>query len=68
MYMVMYVPESKTFLLVESEIMGFGIQNQLEEFGFPLTIKIWNPISTDQPMMISPTSVFADITKTSLIQ
>ena len=25
MDMVMYVPESKTFLLVESEIMGFGI-------------------------------------------
>lgn len=23
MYMVMYVPESKTFLLVESEIKGF---------------------------------------------
>lgn len=25
MYMAMYVPESKTFLLVESEIMSFGI-------------------------------------------
>ena len=48
---IIWIPESRvsrTFLLVESKILGFGIRNSALEFEIPLMIGIRSPISTDK--------------------
>ena len=48
MYQWSLDPEFGKFLLVESGILGFGIQMQLKESGIPPTIGIRKPSSTDK--------------------